>query len=135
MVDIDATIRFGSITKGDFSSPASGIINTPSVDKEGPVTPGITPPHKAPSQWRVLEGSRDLLDRRGKRAHVPREYRELWEPDARLVAKQADLQLKDKEIDIKKLELRIQEQRGANAQVELQLKELDVRVLLLKNEQ
>ena len=93
MVEIDSII-FGEITKGDFSSPSSEFVTPPPLfNKEGQSATGVTPPHKTPAQWRGLEASRDILDRRGKRAHVPRACQEFWEPDARLVAKQVDLQL------------------------------------------
>ena len=63
MVDIDNQICFGAITKGDFSSPSSGIVTPPPLPrKEGRVVPDDTPPHKAVAQWRVLERSCRNLD-------------------------------------------------------------------------
>ena len=68
MVAFDDEIAFGDITKGDFSSPPQKFVTPcPLPSQEGPATPGITPPHKTPAQWGVLEASKDFFDRRGKR--------------------------------------------------------------------
>ena len=135
MVDI-APICFGEITKADFSSPASGIFTPPPLSrKEGQDKPGITPPHKTPAQWRVLEGTKDLLSNKGRRAPVQREYREFWEPDARLVSRQVELQLKSKELEVKAVELRIQQQREVNTRVEIELKAAELRLIEAKQRQ
>ena len=140
MVDIDIDkeieICFGAITKGDFSSPASEIFTPPPLSrKEGQVAPGDTPPHKTAAQWRVLEATKDALANKGRRAHVPREHRDFWEPDARLAARQVDLQLRERELDIKRVELRIQEQHHLNSKVEIELKEAELRLVQAKQQQ
>ena len=133
MVAFDDEIAFGDITKGDFSSPLQKFVTPPPhSQKEGHVDSGLTPPHKTPAQWRILSASKDALDRRGTRPPISRESRDLWEPDARLVARQIDLQLKSKELEVKTVELRIQEQRERNTLVEIELRAAELKLVRAK---
>ena len=132
MVEKPRTSLFGQLSPAEvFGTPvhdwvASGDVHATDLD-------GHTPPYKQEGRSNIPEWVYAFFGRSGANcSRRPPSCKEYFEPDMRIIERQLDRELKEKDVEIKKLELQIQVQRGENARIEVKVKEADVVLLQLK---